>query len=75
MCSSLTNPVSVCVRHQDDKVRPEDEMAQRKAALMEKQQKRAEEMKRRRLEQEEKSEKEHAMCVVFSSHLQYCIVQ
>ncbi|XP_014060053.2 calmodulin-regulated spectrin-associated protein 3 isoform X1 [Salmo salar] len=45
----------------DDKVRPEDEMAQRKAALMEKQQKRAEEMKRRRLEQEEKSEKEHAI--------------
>ncbi|XP_031683004.1 calmodulin-regulated spectrin-associated protein 3 isoform X1 [Oncorhynchus kisutch] len=45
----------------DDKVRPEDEMAQRKAALMEKQQKRAEEMKRRRLEQEEKREKEHAI--------------
>uniref|UniRef100_A0A4W5NJ95 Calmodulin regulated spectrin associated protein family member 3 n=1 Tax=Hucho hucho TaxID=62062 RepID=A0A4W5NJ95_9TELE len=40
-------------------VRPEDEMAQKKAALMEKQQKRAEEMKRRRLEQEEKREKEH----------------
>ncbi|CDQ71958.1 unnamed protein product [Oncorhynchus mykiss] len=45
----------------DDKVRPEDEMAQRKAALMEKQRKRAEEMKRRRLEQEEKREKEHAI--------------
>ncbi|CAB1341444.1 unnamed protein product, partial [Coregonus sp. 'balchen'] len=45
----------------DDKVRPEDEMAQRKAALMQKQQKRAEEMKRRRLEQEEKKEKEHAI--------------
>ncbi|XP_038836911.1 calmodulin-regulated spectrin-associated protein 3-like isoform X1 [Salvelinus namaycush] len=45
----------------DGKVRPEDEMAQRKAALMEKQQKRAEEMKRRRLDQEEKSQKEHAI--------------
>ncbi|XP_031671649.1 calmodulin-regulated spectrin-associated protein 3 isoform X4 [Oncorhynchus kisutch] len=45
----------------DGRVRPEDEMAQRKAALMEKQQKRAEEMKRRRLEQEEKSEKEYAI--------------
>ncbi|XP_071772967.1 calmodulin-regulated spectrin-associated protein 3 isoform X3 [Centroberyx gerrardi] len=41
---------------QDDKVRPEDEMAQRKAALLEKQQKRAEEMKRRKLEQEKEKE-------------------
>ncbi|KAL0992625.1 hypothetical protein UPYG_G00095930 [Umbra pygmaea] len=45
----------------DDKERPEDEMAQKKAALMEKQLKRAEEIKRRRLEQEEKKEKEHAI--------------
>ncbi|XP_008327832.1 calmodulin-regulated spectrin-associated protein 3 isoform X3 [Cynoglossus semilaevis] len=40
----------------DDKERPEDEMAQRKAALLEKQQKRAEEMKRRKLEQEKEKE-------------------
>ncbi|KAM4597820.1 calmodulin-regulated spectrin-associated protein 3 isoform 2-T2 [Polymixia lowei] len=40
----------------DDKVRPEDEMAQRKAALLEKQQKRAEEMKKRKLEQEKEKE-------------------
>ncbi|KAK9535249.1 hypothetical protein VZT92_007643 [Zoarces viviparus] len=40
----------------DDKVRPEDEMAQRRAALLEKQQKRAEEMKRRKLEQEKEKE-------------------
>ncbi|KAM3863552.1 calmodulin-regulated spectrin-associated protein 3 [Diretmus argenteus] len=40
----------------DDKVRPEDEMAQRRAALLEKQQKRAEEMKRRKLEQEKERE-------------------
>ncbi|XP_034566684.1 calmodulin-regulated spectrin-associated protein 3 isoform X2 [Notolabrus celidotus] len=42
----------------DDKVRPEDEMAQRRAALLEKQQKRAEEMKKRKLEQEKEKEKE-----------------
>ncbi|XP_074553513.1 calmodulin-regulated spectrin-associated protein 3 isoform X2 [Halichoeres trimaculatus] len=42
----------------DDKERPEDEMAQRRAALLEKQQKRAEEMKRRKLEQEKEREKE-----------------
>ncbi|XP_019114662.1 calmodulin-regulated spectrin-associated protein 3 isoform X2 [Larimichthys crocea] len=42
----------------DDKERPEDEMAQRKAAFLEKQQKRAEEMKRRKLEQEKEKEKE-----------------
>ncbi|KAM6957642.1 calmodulin-regulated spectrin-associated protein 3 [Aplochiton taeniatus] len=40
----------------DDKVRPEDEMAQRRAALLEKQQKRAEEMKKRKLEQEKEKE-------------------
>lgn len=40
----------------DDKVKPEDEMAQRKAALLEKQQKRAEEMKRRKQEQEKEKE-------------------
>ncbi|TMS14794.1 Calmodulin-regulated spectrin-associated protein 1 [Larimichthys crocea] len=42
----------------DDKERPEDEIAQRKAAFLEKQQKRAEEMKRRKLEQEKEKEKE-----------------
>ncbi|XP_037647953.1 calmodulin-regulated spectrin-associated protein 3 isoform X4 [Sebastes umbrosus] len=42
----------------DDKERPEDEMAQRRAALLEKQQKRAEEMKRRKLDQEKEKEKE-----------------
>ncbi|XP_049601356.1 calmodulin-regulated spectrin-associated protein 3 isoform X2 [Syngnathus scovelli] len=36
----------------DDKVRPEDEMAQRKAALLEKQQKRTEEMRKRKQEQD-----------------------
>ncbi|KAL2101571.1 hypothetical protein ACEWY4_003332 [Coilia grayii] len=41
-----------------DEARPEDEMAQRRAALLEKQQKRAEEMKKRRLEQEKEREKE-----------------
>ncbi|XP_040919550.1 calmodulin-regulated spectrin-associated protein 3 isoform X2 [Toxotes jaculatrix] len=40
----------------DDMERPEDEMAQRRAALLEKQQKRAEEMKRRKLEQEKEKE-------------------
>ncbi|KAM3598377.1 uncharacterized protein V6R79_017212 [Siganus canaliculatus] len=40
----------------DDKERPEDEMAQRKAALLEKQQKRTEEMKKRKLEQEKEKE-------------------
>ncbi|XP_047427132.1 calmodulin-regulated spectrin-associated protein 3 isoform X2 [Mugil cephalus] len=40
----------------DDKDRTEDEMAQKKAALLEKQQKRAEEMKRRKLEQEKEKE-------------------
>uniref|UniRef100_H3C650 Calmodulin regulated spectrin associated protein family member 3 n=1 Tax=Tetraodon nigroviridis TaxID=99883 RepID=H3C650_TETNG len=40
----------------DDKARPEDEMAQRRAAFLEKQQKRAEEMKRRKLEQEKEKE-------------------
>ncbi|KAG7471564.1 calmodulin-regulated spectrin-associated protein 3 isoform X1 [Solea senegalensis] len=40
----------------DDKERPEDEMAQRRAALLEKQQKRADEMKRRKLEQEKAKE-------------------
>lgn len=40
----------------DDRDRPEDEMAQRRAALLEKQQKRAEEMKRRKLEQEKEKE-------------------
>ncbi|XP_070703408.1 calmodulin-regulated spectrin-associated protein 3 isoform X2 [Pempheris klunzingeri] len=40
----------------DDMERPEDEMAQRRAALLEKQQKRAEEMKRRKLEQEKERE-------------------
>ncbi|KAJ3600645.1 hypothetical protein NHX12_031624 [Muraenolepis orangiensis] len=40
----------------DDKVRPEDEMAQRRAALLEKQQKRADEMKKRKLEQEKEKE-------------------
>ncbi|XP_068434459.1 calmodulin-regulated spectrin-associated protein 3 isoform X2 [Clinocottus analis] len=40
----------------DEKERPEDEMAQRRAALLEKQQKRAEEMKRRKLEQEKEKE-------------------
>ncbi|XP_028310689.1 calmodulin-regulated spectrin-associated protein 3 isoform X2 [Gouania willdenowi] len=40
----------------DDKDRPEDEMALRRAALLEKQQKRSEEMKRRKLEQEKEKE-------------------
>ncbi|XP_051245231.1 calmodulin-regulated spectrin-associated protein 3 isoform X3 [Dicentrarchus labrax] len=40
----------------DDKERPEDEMAQKRAALLEKQQKRAEEIKRRKLEQEKEKE-------------------
>ncbi|CAG5897920.1 calmodulin-regulated spectrin-associated protein 3 isoform 2-T2 [Menidia menidia] len=40
----------------DDKDRSEDEMAQRRAALLEKQQKRAEELKRRKLEQEKEKE-------------------
>ncbi|XP_034449656.1 calmodulin-regulated spectrin-associated protein 3 isoform X3 [Hippoglossus hippoglossus] len=40
----------------DDMKRPEDEMAQRRAALLEKQQKRADEMKRRKLEQEKEKE-------------------
>uniref|UniRef100_UPI0037E7E771 calmodulin-regulated spectrin-associated protein 3 n=1 Tax=Semicossyphus pulcher TaxID=241346 RepID=UPI0037E7E771 len=40
----------------DDQERPVDEMAQRRAALLEKQQKRAEEMKRRKLEQEKEKE-------------------
>lgn len=40
----------------DDKDRTEDEMAQRRAALLEKQQKRAEEMKKRKLEQEKEKE-------------------
>ncbi|XP_028840848.1 calmodulin-regulated spectrin-associated protein 3 isoform X2 [Denticeps clupeoides] len=39
-----------------DEARPEDEMAQRRAALLEKQQKRTEEMKRRKLEQERERE-------------------
>ncbi|XP_076122510.1 calmodulin-regulated spectrin-associated protein 3 isoform X1 [Alosa pseudoharengus] len=39
-----------------DEARPEDEMAQRRAALLEKQQKRAEEIKKRRLEQERERE-------------------
>ncbi|XP_034154403.2 calmodulin-regulated spectrin-associated protein 3 isoform X2 [Pangasianodon hypophthalmus] len=39
-----------------DEARPEDEMAQRRAALLEKQQKRAEEMKRKRQEQERERE-------------------
>ncbi|XP_073713075.1 calmodulin-regulated spectrin-associated protein 3 isoform X1 [Misgurnus anguillicaudatus] len=39
-----------------DEARPEDEMAQRRAALLEKQQKRAEEMKRRKQEQEKERE-------------------
>ncbi|XP_036408322.1 calmodulin-regulated spectrin-associated protein 3 [Megalops cyprinoides] len=39
-----------------DEARPEDEMAQRRAALLEKQQKRAEELKRRRQEQERERE-------------------
>eukprot|EP00066_Takifugu_rubripes_P013114 XP_011602380.1 PREDICTED: calmodulin-regulated spectrin-associated protein 3 isoform X1 [Takifugu rubripes] len=40
----------------EDKERPEDEMAQRRAAFLEKQQKRAEELKRRKLEQEKEKE-------------------
>ncbi|XP_034749020.1 calmodulin-regulated spectrin-associated protein 3 isoform X5 [Etheostoma cragini] len=40
----------------DEKERPEDEMAQRRAALLEKQQKRAKDMKRRKLEQEKEKE-------------------
>ncbi|XP_026181297.1 calmodulin-regulated spectrin-associated protein 3 isoform X2 [Mastacembelus armatus] len=40
----------------DDSDRPEDEMAQRRAALLEKQQKRAEELKKRKLEQEKEKE-------------------
>ncbi|XP_072531380.1 calmodulin-regulated spectrin-associated protein 3 isoform X2 [Salminus brasiliensis] len=39
-----------------DEARPEDEMAQRRAALLEKQQKRAEELKRKRQEQEKERE-------------------
>ncbi|KAK3532638.1 hypothetical protein QTP86_027425, partial [Hemibagrus guttatus] len=39
-----------------DETRPEDEMAQRRAALLEKQQKRAEEIKRKRQEQERERE-------------------
>ena len=41
---------------QDDQVRPEDEMAQRRAALLEKQQKRADEMKKKKLELEKEKE-------------------
>lgn len=41
----------LCVFAQDE-ARPEDEMAQRRAALLEKQQKRAEEVKRRKQWQE-----------------------
>ncbi|XP_014875979.1 calmodulin-regulated spectrin-associated protein 3 isoform X1 [Poecilia latipinna] len=40
----------------DDRDRPEDEMAQRRAAFLEKQQRRTEEMKRRKLEQEKEKE-------------------
>uniref|UniRef100_A0A087X6V6 Calmodulin regulated spectrin associated protein family member 3 n=1 Tax=Poecilia formosa TaxID=48698 RepID=A0A087X6V6_POEFO len=40
----------------DDGDRPEDEMAQRRAALLEKQQRRTEEMKKRKLEQEKEKE-------------------
>ncbi|XP_030205907.1 calmodulin-regulated spectrin-associated protein 3 isoform X2 [Gadus morhua] len=40
----------------DDKERPEDEMAQRRAALLEKQQKRADDMKKRKLELEKEKE-------------------
>ncbi|KAG7263621.1 hypothetical protein CRUP_012856 [Coryphaenoides rupestris] len=40
----------------DDQARPEDEMAQRRAALLDKQQKRAEEMRKRKLEQEKEKE-------------------
>lgn len=47
---------SLFIFHKDDKDRPEDGMAQRRAALLEKQQKRAEEMKRRKLEQEKEKE-------------------
>ncbi|XP_062871406.1 calmodulin-regulated spectrin-associated protein 3 isoform X2 [Trichomycterus rosablanca] len=39
-----------------DEARPEDEMAQKRAALLEKQQKRAEELKRKKLEQEKERE-------------------
>uniref|UniRef100_A0A8B9H1H7 Calmodulin regulated spectrin-associated protein family, member 3 n=1 Tax=Astyanax mexicanus TaxID=7994 RepID=A0A8B9H1H7_ASTMX len=39
-----------------DEARPEDEMAQRRAALLEKQQKRAEELKRKKQEQEKERE-------------------
>lgn len=51
---------SLCVTFsnllQQDETRPEDEMAQRRAALLEKQQKRAEEIKRKRQEQERERE-------------------
>nr|XP_040045777.1 calmodulin-regulated spectrin-associated protein 3 isoform X2 [Gasterosteus aculeatus aculeatus] len=57
--SELTEPEGkggVGFFFKDEKERPEDEMAQRRAALLEKQQKRAEEMKRRKLEQEKEKE-------------------
>ncbi|XP_039895813.1 calmodulin-regulated spectrin-associated protein 3 isoform X3 [Simochromis diagramma] len=50
------NKAAVGFFFKDDKDRPEDEMAQRKAAFLEKQQKRTEEMKRRKLEQEKEKE-------------------
>lgn len=52
---NLFLPTFLCP-HQDDKDRTEAEMAQRRAALLEKQQKRAEEIKQRRLEQEKEKE-------------------
>ncbi|XP_020560881.1 calmodulin-regulated spectrin-associated protein 3 isoform X2 [Oryzias latipes] len=47
----------------DDRDRSEDEMAQRKAALLEKQQRRAEELKKRKLEQEKESNKPQWMLI------------
>ncbi|XP_024127797.1 calmodulin-regulated spectrin-associated protein 3 isoform X2 [Oryzias melastigma] len=47
----------------DDRDRSEDEMAQRRAALLEKQQRRAEEMKKRKLEQEKESNKPQWMVI------------
>ncbi|XP_047213012.1 calmodulin-regulated spectrin-associated protein 3-like isoform X2 [Girardinichthys multiradiatus] len=57
--SDRTEPewnAGVVLFFKDDKDRPEDEMAQRKKALLDKQQRRTEEMKRRKLEQEKEKE-------------------
>lgn len=60
LCFACLCKHSICVTFrnllQQDEARPEDEMAQRRAALLEKQQKRAEEMKRKKQEHERERE-------------------